>query len=47
MEIKITYMQVFIKWREDEAKANHKAKFYVRVVLLPTKMQQSAQLGLG
>jgi len=26
MEIKITYMQVFFKWRKDGAKASHKAK---------------------
>jgi hypothetical protein len=34
MEIKITSMQVFIKWREDGAKASHKAKVYDRALLL-------------
>jgi hypothetical protein len=33
MEIMITYMQVFIKWRQDEAKASHKAKVYDRALL--------------
>ena len=39
MVFKITYMQVFIKWSEDGAKASHKAKVLVRALLLPTKVQ--------
>jgi hypothetical protein len=47
MEIKITYVHVFIKWRGDGAKASHKAiKVEDRALLLPTKVQYGARLGL-
>jgi hypothetical protein len=39
MEIKITYMLLFIKWREDGAKASHKEKVQDRALLLPTMVQ--------